>query len=57
MSSAMTELKVVVSTLVRFLDFEFAPKWDSNEWNKNLKDHFLLIRGELPVVVRRRVTD
>lgn len=51
---AMTEMKMVISALVRSFDFEFAPGWDRQEWNKNLRDHFILVKGKLPTIIRRR---
>lgn len=51
---AMMELKVVISTLIRLFDFDFAPEWDTQEWGKSLTDRFVLVKGSLPIKVSRR---
>ncbi|KAF8989690.1 high nitrogen upregulated cytochrome P450 monooxygenase 2 [Cyathus striatus] len=49
------ELRVVVASLVRDLDFKFQDDWDTMNWEKELEDKFLLKKGKLPVELSLRM--
>jgi hypothetical protein len=40
--------------LIQKFEFEFAPGFQPDEWENNLKDAFILVKGELPVQMRVR---
>ncbi|KAF8989678.1 high nitrogen upregulated cytochrome P450 monooxygenase 2 [Cyathus striatus] len=46
---AQLELRVVVASLVRDLDFKFQDDWDTLNWEKELEDMFVFKKGKLPV--------
>jgi hypothetical protein len=50
----MQEMRMVVAAVVRRFDFKFAPGYDHTRWEKDLKDFFVLTKGELPVVFTPR---
>jgi cytochrome P450 len=52
---ALHEMRTVLAALVRRFDVVFAPGFEAKDWINQLKDHFLMIRGQLPVLVRDRV--
>lgn len=45
---------MVVCSLVQKFDFEFAPHFKPEDWEENLRDYFLLIKGELRVRLKVR---
>lgn len=51
---AIVELRMVVAAVVRKFNIAFAPGWNPENWEENIKDHFLLVTGPLPVVMTRR---
>jgi cytochrome P450 len=53
-SLALHELRTVLSALVRRFDFSFAPGFEGSDWISQLKDQFILLRGELKVVMTER---
>jgi hypothetical protein len=51
----MTELRVVVATLVRKFEFQLDRKqWSAQEWEKASRDEFVLKKGNLPVMIQTR---
>jgi hypothetical protein len=50
----MSEMRAVLSALVRRFDMRLAPAFDRNAWERELEDRFLLARGALPVVMSKR---
>ncbi|KAG7090416.1 hypothetical protein E1B28_009535 [Marasmius oreades] len=55
-SLAQLELRAVISTLVQRYDMEFDREgnWTEQQWLDELLDFFVLVKGELPVVLKRR---
>lgn len=51
---AQLELRVVVASLVQQFDMELRPGWNPDNWEKNLEDYFVFVKGNLPVVLRTR---
>jgi Cytochrome P450 len=51
---AMAEIRVIVSYVVQRFDMQRAKGWDLNEWEKSLKDYFILTKGSLPIVLSPR---
>jgi cytochrome P450 len=51
---ALHEMRTVLVTLVRRFDFAFAPGFEAQDWINQLRDRFLLIRGQLKVLVSFR---
>ncbi|KZV90686.1 cytochrome P450 [Exidia glandulosa HHB12029] len=54
---ALYEARAVLAMLVQRYDVEFAPGYDPKQWLADLKDHFIIETGTLPVVMKRRVVD
>ena len=53
-SLALLEMRMVVCSLIQKFEFEFAPSFTTEDWEKNLTDHFVLLKGALPVRIRSR---
>lgn len=53
-SLALLEMRVVISTLVRRFDVEFAEGYDAGRWEEELEDWLVFSKGQLPVVLRPR---
>ena len=53
-SLALQELRTVVCSLLQKFEFEFAHDWDPRDWEKNLRDHFIMVKGRLPVTAKVR---
>ncbi|KAF4611795.1 hypothetical protein D9613_003715 [Agrocybe pediades] len=51
---AMIELRYLTCLLVRTFDFDFADGYDHRNWEKDLVDRFVMLKGELPVTMKRR---
>lgn len=51
---AYIEMRLVVSTLVRMFEFEILPGWDISLWEKNIREGFVMSKGELPAIVTAR---
>ncbi|KAK7464844.1 hypothetical protein VKT23_006049 [Stygiomarasmius scandens] len=51
---AIVELRYVVATLITHFEIKFADGWDAAKWEKNLKDRFVLTKGELMVDLKLR---
>lgn len=51
---AYQEMRTVVCTMIQRLDFRFADGYDPESWDRDLKDYFLAVKGELPVVLSPR---
>lgn len=53
-SLALHELRTVLSALIRRFDFKFAPGFEGGDWINHSTDQFILLRGELRVVMTER---
>lgn len=53
-SLAQLELRVVVATLVQQFEMDLKPGWDPADWERDLEDYFVFVKGNLPVVLRFR---
>ncbi|KAF8519619.1 cytochrome P450 [Hysterangium stoloniferum] len=51
---ALFELRTVICSLIQRFEVEFAPKYDLLQWERDLKDNFILVKGPLPVRIRSR---
>ena len=51
---ALLELRTVICSLIQKFDFELAPGFKPDDWERNLMDCFILVKGELPVRVKTR---
>lgn len=48
---AMQEMHMLVCCVMQKLELRFADGYDTTRWERDLKDFFVSVRGELPVVV------
>jgi hypothetical protein len=48
-------MRTVLSALVRRFDFQFAPGFQPEDWKAQLNDQYILTRGQLPVVLSKRL--
>ena len=51
---AYQEMRTVVCMMMQRLDFRFADGYNPESWDRDLKDYFLAVKGELPVVLSPR---
>ncbi|KIJ45855.1 hypothetical protein M422DRAFT_226922 [Sphaerobolus stellatus SS14] len=51
---AMLELRFLMTTLVRKFDMSFDEGYDPDQWERDLKDRFVLSKGELPIKLSLR---
>ncbi|KAF9528829.1 cytochrome P450 [Crepidotus variabilis] len=51
---AMTELRYITCLLFRTFDIKFAPEYNSSQWEEELQDRFVLVKGSLPAVLSLR---
>jgi cytochrome P450 len=51
---ALHEMRVVLATLVRQFEMEFAPGFKEDDWTNHLLDKFVLLYGSLPLVMHSR---
>ncbi|THU97993.1 cytochrome P450 [Dendrothele bispora CBS 962.96] len=51
---AMIELRYVISLLFSRFNMRFAEGWDQRRWEENLKDRFVMAKGELMVDIQLR---
>lgn len=51
----MNEMRVIASFIVQRFDMKVAPGYDLNQWEKELEDFFVLMKGHLPVLLTERV--
>lgn len=47
----MQEMRTLVCCVMQKLELRFADGYDTTRWERDLKDFFVSVRGELPVVV------
>ncbi|CAA7262173.1 unnamed protein product [Cyclocybe aegerita] len=52
---AMMELRYITCLLVRTFDMSFADGYDHAHWEEGLFDHFVMLKGELPLKLQVRV--
>lgn len=50
----MLELQHVVSMLVMRFDMSFDPVFETAQWEKSLRDSFVMLKGSLPVTLKVR---
>jgi cytochrome P450 len=51
---AQHEMRTILTALVRRFDMHFAPGFSPADWEAQLRDAYVLVRGKLPVVVGLR---
>ncbi|KAI0792847.1 high nitrogen upregulated cytochrome P450 monooxygenase 2 [Abortiporus biennis] len=51
---ALTELRILVCTMLQRFNMRFAADWDPSEWERNLDEHFALQSGDLFIEVECR---
>ncbi|KIK41727.1 hypothetical protein CY34DRAFT_24266 [Suillus luteus UH-Slu-Lm8-n1] len=51
---AYQELRMVVCAMIHRLNFSFAPGYDPESWERDLKDYFVAMKGRLEVVLSPR---
>lgn len=51
---ALQEMRVLICHIMQKLELEFAKGWNSDEWERDLKDKFVADMGKMPVVVKVR---
>jgi cytochrome P450 len=51
---AYQELRMVVCAMINRLNFSFAPGYDPESWERDLKDYFVAMKGRLEVVLSPR---
>ncbi|THU84459.1 high nitrogen upregulated cytochrome P450 monooxygenase 2 [Dendrothele bispora CBS 962.96] len=51
---AMMELRYVIAMLIGCFEMRFKEGWDERSWEKELKDRFMLTKGELMVEIKMR---
>ena len=47
-------MRVLIATLIRKYDFRFADGYKPERYINELKDDFILIKGEMPVILTKR---
>ena len=52
---ALKQLRYVVAILVRNFEFRFPEEYDVANWEKEMKDRFLMVKGDLPVLISQRI--
>ncbi|KAK7042191.1 cytochrome P450 [Favolaschia claudopus] len=52
---AMLELRMVLASILQRFELRFADGYDTQQWEADLKDYFVLQKGRLPVVLIARV--
>ena len=50
----MKQLRYVVAILVHNFEFRFPAGYDIADWESEMKDRFLMVKGKLPVLISRR---
>ncbi|TEB30402.1 cytochrome P450 67 [Coprinellus micaceus] len=48
---ALKQLRYVVAVLVHNFEFRFPEGYDAADWESEMKDRFLMVKGELPVLI------
>jgi cytochrome P450 len=51
---AYQEMRMTVAYLVRRFEFAFVPGWDKENWEANIRDLFVTMRGPLMITVKER---
>ncbi|GJJ15315.1 hypothetical protein Clacol_009591 [Clathrus columnatus] len=51
---ALLELRTVICALLKQFTFKFAPDFNPERWEENIRDHFILAKGELLVQIQAR---
>ena len=52
---AYREMRIVIASILRRFDIRFADGYDVGRWFEEMHDDFILGKGELPVVLTKRV--
>jgi cytochrome P450 len=53
-SLALHEMRTVLATIIRRFDIEYAPSFTARDWEDQLTDRFVFMRGPLLVILRQR---
>lgn len=53
-SLAMSELRYITAILAYNFDFWFEDGYDPDQWERDLKDQFVTVKGKLPVRMKQR---
>lgn len=51
---AYREIRLLVATLLKRYDFQFAEGYEPEKYIEELKDDTILVKGELPVILTKR---
>ncbi|KAF7333636.1 hypothetical protein MSAN_02406600 [Mycena sanguinolenta] len=51
---AMLEIRMVVAHIMRAFELQFSDGYDTQRWEEDLKDYFVMQKGSLPVNLTRR---
>jgi cytochrome P450 len=52
---AMIELRLMTCLIVRTFELSFEDGYDPSRWEEGILDRFLMVKGKLPVKLRKRV--
>jgi hypothetical protein len=47
-------MRTVLATIIRRFDIEYAPSFTARDWEDQLTDRFVFMRGPLLVILRQR---
>lgn len=53
-SLAMHEMRMVVCFFMQKFELKFADGWDPDEYDRGMKDFFIVVREKLPVIIKSR---
>ncbi|KAF9443751.1 cytochrome P450 [Macrolepiota fuliginosa MF-IS2] len=51
---AWVEMRMVICLLTRQFDFEFAPGYDPSQFERDIRDYYIMVKGALPTVLSPR---
>lgn len=51
---ALMEMRLVIANMVRRFDMAFDDNYDPDRWEKELLDHFVMLKGQLRAALRLR---
>lgn len=50
----MHEMRMVVCFFMQKFELKFADGWDPDEYDRGMKDFFIVVREKLPVIIKSR---
>ncbi|KAJ3506926.1 hypothetical protein NMY22_g17093 [Coprinellus aureogranulatus] len=53
---ALKQLRLVIAILLHNFEFRLPQDYEVDRWEREMKDRFLMVKGELPVLISRRDT-